>query len=288
VGVGSVLALVVGIILIVLFWPGFTTTTTVPPGPPGICKFWGDPHVETFDRSFPSFYSEGEFWLVRSEDVEIQGRFMATPFTNGLSATHAVAIGGKFVNYQKIQVGPMENGQILFNGQPVLEAFPSSFTDQSGLVRMTYNGQGPLVDNAQSHLTPHIVHIDLPRGVHVDIMRWANHVNLRITMPNGGVIDGYCGNWNGNPDDDTAPMIKARMGGRVPISQLLFHTRAAVGNRPQLTIADCSLAKRQHAETLCKNDQPGSGAVLLDSCIWDVCFGGDQYAGEDSLEEVGQ
>jgi hypothetical protein len=116
-------------------------------------------------------------------------------------------------------------------------------------------------------------------------MRWANHVNVRIEMPKGGVIDGVCGNFNGSPDDDTAEMIKARIGQRVPIPELLFHTQAAVGNRPQLTIADCEQGKRQGAMQACKKAQPSAGGALLDSCIWDVCFGGPQYAEEDGLSE---
>merc|ERR1719401_1660292 len=48
------------------------------------CKLFGDPHVETFDGQHASFYSQGEYWIVKSNEVWIQGRYMATPVTNGL------------------------------------------------------------------------------------------------------------------------------------------------------------------------------------------------------------
>merc|ERR1719203_2644399 len=97
-GVGGLLLLLV--LLLVLFWPGPTTTTTpipttaAPPAPRGVCLFWGDPHVLTFDGARPSFYGFGEFWIVRSDELEIQGRYMGTKYTHGLSATNAVVVGG--------------------------------------------------------------------------------------------------------------------------------------------------------------------------------------------------
>jgi hypothetical protein len=37
----------------------------------------------------------------------------------------------------------------------------------------------------------------------------------------------------------------------------------------------------------CKAAQPKAAGELLDTCIFDVCFGGDQYAAEDGLS-IGQ
>lgn len=54
--------------------------TEVPPPPPteapkrvGECSFWGDPHIVTFDGARPSFYSEGEYYIAKSKDIDIQG-----------------------------------------------------------------------------------------------------------------------------------------------------------------------------------------------------------------------
>merc|ERR1712151_1236850 len=116
-----------------------------------------------------------------------------------------------------VVVGPMENGQITVDGQPVMQGFPSTYSIP-GVATLSYNGMGQLVDDAQSHLEKHIVHMDLPFGVHLQVMRWANHINAKITMPpRAGGQDGSCGNFNGNADDDSTAGIEARMmGQRVP------------------------------------------------------------------------
>jgi len=284
--IGGVL-LAVLIVVVILFVQSPTSTTTMPMGPPGDCVMWGDPHVETFDGGFPNFYDEGEYWVVKSTNVQIQARYLATPFTNGLSATHQIAVGGPFLNGQTIVVGPMENGQITKDGAPVLQTFPSSLNDPTSGVMLSYTGDGKLVDDAQAALDKHIVHMDLPLGVHLQVMRWANHLNVRITMSAAaGGQDGSCGNFNGMAIDDSTAAIKSRIGERVPADELLFHAAAPVGPGGQhVTIADCEQTKREHGMTICKASQPGATGNLLESCIFDVCFGGDQYAGEDGLAE---
>merc|ERR1719394_424318 len=281
--------LVLLLIVLVILWMGGPTTTTTPKpeGPPGDCLLWGDPHVETFDHGFPNFYDEGEFWVVKSTAVWIQARYLATPFTNGLAATHQIAVGGAFISNHKIVVGPMENGQIVMDGTPILTTFPSQFRDDSCGCVLSYNGEGKLVDNAQGHLDKHIVHMSLPLGVNLQVMRWANHLNVRITMsPSADGQDGSCGNFNGNAVDDATAAIKARIGQRVAAAELLFHMAAAVGPGGQhVTVADCQQQKREHAMTICKAKQPSAGGKLLESCIFDVCFAGEQYAGEDGLAE---
>jgi len=290
---GLGVAVLAVIVVVLLLLPGGVSTTTPgqpepPIAPPGDCLIWGDPHVETFDHGFPNFYEEGEYYLVKSPQVIIQTRNLATPFTNGLSATHQIAVGGPFMGGHKIVVGPMENGQITMDGQPILQAFPSTFSDDAHGIHLSYNGQGKLVDNAQGHLEKHIVHMDLPLGVHLQIMRWANHLNLRVTMaPRAGGQDGLCGNFNANAADDSTAAIKARIGQRVPANELLFNHPAQVGPGGQIrTIADCEQQKRDHAMEICKGDQPDvDKKQLVESCIFDVCFGGDQYAAEDGLAE---
>jgi len=279
--------LIVVLILVVFFGPPLrpTTTTTPAPGPRGNCVMWGDPHVETFDHSFPNFYDEGEFWIVKKDSlVKIQGRYLATPFTNGLSATHQIAVGGDFMQGHTVVVGPMENGQITVDGQPVMQGFPSTYSIP-GVATLSYNGMGTLVDDAQSHLEKHIVHMDLPLGVHLQVMRWANHLNVRITMNAFEGQDGACGNFNLNAMDDTTQAIKARIGERVTGSELLFHHPTAAGPAgPVKTIADCEQHKRNAAMKACADSNKGMTGHLLDDCIFDTCFGGDQYAAEDGME----
>jgi hypothetical protein len=221
---------------------------------------------------------------VKSDRISIQGRFMATPFTNGLAAMHQIVVGGLAMGTDTVTVGPMDNGQITCNGQPIALEFPSQTS--CGSATVDYDANGAVVDQANKDLQKKIVHIRLQDGTHVQVMRWANHLNARITMRKLPFQDGVCGNFNGDASDDTEGAILARLGGRVPQADLMFHHRIEAGNAVQKTIADCPLEKREHATKICKDSQPSTGGALLDSCIFDVCFGGDQYASQDGLSEA--
>lgn len=287
-GIAVCALLLVGVFLLVLALPAAKTSTmmSISVGPSADCLLWGDPHVETFDHSFPNFYGAGEYWLVKEKTVWIQARFLATPYTNGLATTHQISVGGPFMNGHSVAVGPLETGQITCDGQPILQEFPSK-GPCAEVAYLDYNSEGKFLDNAQGSLEKRIVHIELPERVHIQVMRWANHINLKITMhPRLEGQDGYCGNFNGEAGDDGSDQIRTRMGSMVAPSQLLFHHESEASIVPQhLTIADCRQQQREHAMQLCRSMQPQAGGVLLDSCIFDVCFGGDQYAGDDGLAE---
>jgi hypothetical protein len=249
----------------------------------GECLVWGDPHISTFDRSRADFYGEGIRWLVRSKEVSIQARYKATPFTNGLAATQAIAIGGAALQGHVLKVGPMESGQITWDDQPILTSFPSVF-DTAGLGRISYSAEGDLVDSAQSHLDRHIVHVDFPSAnIEIQVMRWANHINVRIRMSPQRGQDGHCGNFNGDASDDTTEGIRARAGTAsfsAEEAESLFATYEPAAPGPAVTVDNCPEDKHSHALDLCR--QRGLQSLGLDACVFDVCFGGDRYAGQDS------
>jgi hypothetical protein len=270
----AVVALVIVLVLVLL--PGPISTTTLPPSPPEVCLIWGDPHIQTFDNSRADFFGEGIKWIVKSDSVHIQGRYKATPFTNGLAATNSVAVGGPFLNGHVLKVGPMENGQITWDNQPILGAFGTF--DAAGLGTINYNDQGELVDEAQSHLQRHIVHMTLPNNVQVQVMRWANHINLRITMSSVPGQDGHCGNFNGNPGDDTTDQIRARIGLGVPQGESLFRAYQPAVPGQRKTVDECEAGKRAAATQSCT--AAGHTGANLDGCIFDACFAGPQYVNE--------
>lgn len=279
---GLLALIVVIVVIIILLLPSPSTTTPAPTGPPASCLIWGDPHFDTFDHAFPNNFEEGEFWIVQSKMVWIQGRYLATPFTNGLSATHAIAVGGPFLLGHTVVVGPMENGDILVDGQPALTMFPSS-TTVAGVATLSYNGQGNLVDAAQSHLEKHIVHMDLPLGVHLQVMRWANHINVRITMtPRVGGQKGDCGNFNSLAIDDVTGLA-------VSGAECLFHHMTPVRPGPHHTIEECiqkDPTKYHLALRTCQAEEPQmQNDDLKRGCVFDVCWAGPQYAAQDGMSE---
>ena len=107
----------------------------------GDCVIWGDPHVLTFDaqqefvnqhpdpRAFLRMRStgkndvvnvmeEGQFWLVKSDDVHIQGRYNKRPNAN-TTVLGGLAVGGPFLKGNTFIVRPLV-GKITWNGDEVL------------------------------------------------------------------------------------------------------------------------------------------------------------------------
>jgi len=183
------------------------------------CVIWGDPHIITFDGAKGNWYGRGIEWIVRSDAVKIQGRFKPTPFTNGRAATDAIAID---VNGNTFKVSALETGDIAWNGQPVMTTLPSRL-DLGGAGYAIYDTNGRIVDQAMANLPRHIVHVQLNNGLHVSIMRWSHHVNVRIEMSPQPGQEGCCGNFNGDPNDDSVAQIQARQGLSVPIDTSLFN-----------------------------------------------------------------
>jgi len=267
--------------LLLFFLIGFTTTTTFAVGHIGTCLFWGDPHVLTFDGARPSFYGDGEYWIVHNDKVKIQGRYMGTKYTLGLAATQKVAISGPFVDNHKIEVEPMEKafgGAILVDGVEVLPNFGSLSV---GGAIIKYDDSGELVDQATSKWQKHIVHMDLPEGISMTVYRWGNYLDLKINMP-PMETDGGCGNFNGNVDDDTTQAIFERVGARVPASDMLFSRGTSAEFTPEekeMLQKYCSSVTVANAKLHCVKELPaGVSEEGINACIFDQCFGMNEHA----------
>mmetsp|Transcript_30504 Transcript_30504/g.101418 ORF Transcript_30504/g.101418 Transcript_30504/m.101418 type:complete len:219 (+) Transcript_30504:961-1617(+) len=216
--------------------------------------------------------------MVRTSQVLVQARYLATPYTNGLAATHDIAVGGPFLNDHVLKVGPMtQGGKITWDGRTILETFGDF--DPEGLGKITFDDKGQLVDQAMGDLQRNIVHVNLPGNFFMQIFRWENHLNIRIRMPAAADMDGHCGNFNGDADDDDREQILARIGQQVAKPDLLFdrYTPRVPGKR--LTLADCPADRLHEAQDKCSQAQD-----LKEGCIFDVCFAGDRYALQDGAE----
>jgi len=256
----------------------------------GKCVLWGEPHIKTFDYKEGSpvvdILAVGDYWLVRSEKISIQGRYRETQWTNGAAATSAIAIGGAFLQGHKLIVESMA-GEAFWDGETILDTLPAEFSVE-GVVQATFHQgvAGSLLDPSYALSDVKVVDLELPLGVRVSVNRWAQHVDVMITMrQQSGGQDGHCGNFNGDAADDTAEQIKQRMGEQVLAADLLFPEADPVEGttRAPVTLDDCPADERERAEELCKESQ------LKETCIFDVCFGGEEFAGADAVmdEELG-
>merc|ERR1719401_1567881 len=278
----------------------FRFETTITPHQ-STCMIWGDPHVDVFDnrleedgagwvQPFLPFYSSGDYWLVKNDRIKIQGRYGPTQWTvSGQSALLALAVGGPFLFNHTLIIEPMDGGKITWDGEQILQEFPSEFL-LKGFVRVNFNSSDEHIDGNQNNFPVQMVKAWLPRLVHLTVNRWAKHVDaiIRMVQQPGGQ-DGHCGNFNGNPNDDTKELIDERAGAPVLVEASLFPpgsesgSKAATPDRDAISLADCPSATSTKARKLC---EAAFGAMVakdqVEACIFDVCFGGKEFAEEDA------
>merc|ERR1719242_387904 len=258
-----------------------TTMPPVVPLPPGVCKIFGDPHLITFDQKHVSFYSQGEYWIVKSSTVHIQGRYMPTPMTHGLAVTKEIAVGGPFLDGHILRINARTAS---WDGTPILTGFPSQWAAPAGdpVVHAQYNTQGKILQKGREGKALHIVHVQLPLGVILEVNRWTlesegDYVNVMLTMPPQPGQDGHCGNFNGNAADDDRLQVRARLGKNgVEPGELLFKTKTPVQVAGRPNINDCPSDQLNMAEELCKKQE--HTFIPSAACLIDVCFGGKHFA----------
>jgi len=281
-----------------------TTTTTTTLGEEIRCLVWGDPHVVTFDlmstirRSFwderhrnwdhrghwglgrhivPDIFRSGDYWVVKSMRVLIQGRYGAA----GGWALHGLAFGGAFLENHRLAVDRLWDGKatVTWNGRVV----SSQFRNRLARVSLSRDSQGQFLKGT----------VDLPEGVSVTLERatWNNgrsaSVTAYITMrKQSGFMDGHCGPADGNLADDTKEHLLRHWGQQIPRRERLFS-----GSPPSLLGTGSSAGNEYSPAEVCANSPPlpeddqlcraklnASGTALsealLQGCLIDLCVGG--------------
>jgi hypothetical protein len=240
------------------------------------CSLWGDPHIFTFDRSRLVFYSEGDFWIVKTPTLRIQGRFQATDWTKkndhtDYSSMTGIIVSGSCIKDRKIEVGAMGSGKISCDGESVLSEYG---TANCGGVTLTYDKTGKLVDSAMAFLPHRVVHIALPNNVDMQVNRWPNFINAQIIMGPMDQQTGICGDFNGVPKDgvQAGKALHAKFGLGVPEHELLFassiplHIPTALPNAKR-----CSPSKKAKASAICHREAQGAVGWSEAECLGDVC-----------------
>eukprot|EP00930_Biecheleria_cincta_P100775 TRINITY_DN923_c0_g1_i10.p1 TRINITY_DN923_c0_g1~~TRINITY_DN923_c0_g1_i10.p1 ORF type:complete len:593 (+),score=99.63 TRINITY_DN923_c0_g1_i10:49-1779(+) len=245
-------------------------------GHTGSCSLWGDPHIFTFDHSRLVFYSEGDFWVVKSPTISIQGRFQATDWTKkndntDYSSMTGVVVGGQFMQGHKIEIGSADMGKITCNGQEILHYFG---TVKCGPATLYYNQQGELVDSAMAFLPHKVVHMTLPNNVVMQVNRWPNFINAKITMQQESGQEGICGDFNGvkKAGFQAGKELHAKWGFGVPREDLLFPSAIPLHVPEKLPSSKrCSDEKRQKATQICHVEAAHAAGWSFAECLGDVC-----------------
>jgi len=261
-----------------------TTTTTIILGPTGTCTVYGDPHVTTFDQKHLDFYSPGEYWIVKSTSVQIQGKYLPTPMTHGLAVTKQIAMAGPWMKGHKLIVGARS---ATFDGVPILTTLNSQWSNADPLITAQYDSNGEVLQKGRQGKELHVIHLNMPNGVRMQINRWTessegDYINIKISMPSIPGMDGHCGNFNGDHADDDRLKIRARVGRTgVPQAELFFpglKTPVVQTNRPDIN--DCPQDELVAAKSACKKQE--HAFFPSRECLIDVCFGGKEFAGQDA------
>jgi len=241
--------------------PKTTTTTTCVRDEDGVCVVYSDPHIDGFDnpangpfltrvsmfdaffdakhkmslldfggqgawnvRREPSLdvnvYERGDFWLVKNDIVQIQGRYdSSVEFGGGRSGLSALAVSGSIVGGGKLLLEP-KRGQVNILGHSMGPRQQFTTETAGGVVHAkTYYDA-----YTEGGVAPGGIDITLPAGISLQLRRYNTHLDAKIRMPHSaGRVDGQCGNFNGDPHDDTLEEIEGRISSmRVAPSEMLF------------------------------------------------------------------
>jgi len=171
------------------------------------CILWGDPHCYMFDGMRVDYYGPGEVWIVNSAQVHIKGIFDSTPWTveheEGKSATMSIIVTGPILEGHTIEVGRLGE-PIIWNGKPILEPMPWAQVLRDGLGIIRYSSEGKLIDPTRAvGGIQHVVRMHLPSEVLIEVFRYNDAVDVRISMPQAlEQQTGMCGDFNGVIHDD--------------------------------------------------------------------------------------
>lgn len=264
----------------------------------GACTIWGDPHINTFDSGLfgaenaapVSILTSGDYWLVKNQDIQIQGRYGTTQFTvDGQSALLELAISGPFINNDTIVIQPM-SGAVTWNKQPILSSIPSEFARPYARLRFTEGEKH--IDSVLAGYPVKLLRGFMVRNVELIVNRWPEHIDAIIKMPqqlNGQ--DGHCGNFNFDPSDDTKEQILERgLGSDVPQTENIFPDKGPAAEpsvTAEKTLADCDNQVQTKAKATCEAMMSAEGDArnpqTLETCMFDYCFAGRDFAAEDAI-----
>merc|ERR1711972_1098130 len=215
-------------------------------GEKGHCVLYADPHILTFDKWSQDvrvlFQENGTYWIVRSPRISIQGHYERMDFSEHQYANGwitSLTVSGTFLEGHEL-------------------TFTAGVEGEAQLIIRSYD-------------------VTLPFGVAMTVnsAHWLTHrsnLDVLLTMhPEPEGQSGQCGNFNGDPDDDTMEMmedmrVEAQGAAARKLGEAAGCTKELLANATAMCTAYC-----------------GESSGFLEDCIYDLCRAGHQVAISDCL-----
>jgi len=175
---------------------------------------------------------EGTFWLVKSDDVQIQGRYMKNTSAANWTNLVSLALGGPFLEGNTFIIQTL-SGKVTWNGEEILSHMGSEFSNN--LISAKYHTDAEIVKDG--HRGPGI-EISLPHSVKLMVNRWKLGLAAKIQMCSVSGQDGQCGNFNGDHHDDVQGILMARLPSKKLAENEHLHGGAATNKHAWYSIGD--------------------------------------------------
>mmetsp|Transcript_6325 Transcript_6325/g.15212 ORF Transcript_6325/g.15212 Transcript_6325/m.15212 type:complete len:385 (+) Transcript_6325:88-1242(+) len=205
------------------------------------CIAYGEPHILGFDKADVSLFGKRgaatwhkrrkdargqDIYLLKSPRLAVQARYAQLRRSGSQPLLRAVAIGGPALDGNRMIIEPLRgsirwgrrNGrakEVLTAEAPVLKIL--------GLLSARVSNHTRDIEQPTDWAEG--LHLQLPGGVQMVVNRRWKSLVAAITLDDSANVvktDGHCGNFNGDPNDDTLSQIQARVGKRVPKRYIFF------------------------------------------------------------------
>jgi len=273
--------------------PGFVTEM-LKAMPFGTCALLGDPQILTFDNPHGHFdrllqLGAGDYWLMKSAVLHIQGRFGYSARFPAAASAVGIAITGALIQGHRLTahyVGPdkgYRGFKVLWDGKEILGGgFPATFGSDVGILKATLANMKPEDFHAQARRAtggdggglPSLLFEIFPEiRIYMLLDEETANIIINLRRP-GGIVDGYCGSFDCDSEDDSFADLLAR-GVAAPIKNGSLFEGAPPSPPSQMTprgrgpkdVDDCDPAVLNRAREACGHPD----SAIRRACIFDVC-----------------